>query len=710
MRHPSALTSIALTALVSLAGCSSNASNRGSPAKNDALVLRVGPAGFALSSPISRAVAVSSNGVVYLAGGLAPGDTSTSTVRLIRPTDRTVSSVGSLPQPVHDAAAALIGSKMFVFGGGTAEGTDVVQEFDSGSLQGRVAGHIPEPLSDLAAATVGDTTYLVGGWTGSTYNSTVFATKDGTHFQKAGALPEAVRYPAVTVEGGKVIIAGGQTSSSETADVISFDPSTGKAAKIATLPEPVAHAAAFTLGSTVYVAGGTNTSGQAVSTVTAIAGSSVSAEPALTHPISDAAVAADPGGGVLLVGGERSGMPATQVLWARLVRSTGHQGTATSSASRAVPSANQPQRWTHRVDSMIAGQNMAVVVGEDGTVLYDHNGSVPMAPASNMKLFTSSALLDELGPTATIATSAEATAGLTNGTLSGDLWLIGAGNPNVTTGTLTSLAKHVKDSGVKRIDGNVSGGIGYFSHDWSAPGWLPEYRRNDVAMPTALTFQGNVDANGAPLAAPELAAAQAFLAALQKVGVQVGGTAVEAQQPSGLHTVASVQSGPLTNLLHTQNIQSNNFYAETLGKLLGAKTAGPPGTIAKGAAAVRRFASSLGIKIRSYDCSGLSTKDRVTADGVMKLLFAADQSSSWGSALRGTLAQAGQGTLKGRLGGLKVEAKTGTLTAASALSGWVWLDKSSRWAEFSILFRGTDIYLAEKLEGQIVRVIANNAT
>jgi D-alanyl-D-alanine carboxypeptidase/D-alanyl-D-alanine-endopeptidase (penicillin-binding protein 4) len=673
------------------------------------MALRISSAGFSLDAPISRASAVASNGAIYLAGGLDAADASTSSVRLIQPAAATVSSVGSVPQAFHDGAAALIGSKMFVFGGGTTEGTDVVQAFDTASLQGAIVGRLPKPLSDLAAVAAGKTTYLVGGWDGTGYNSTVFATKDGSHFRTVGTLPEAVRYPAVADLGGHLIIAGGETATSETADVISFDPATGKSQKIGSLPAPVAGATAFTLGSSVYVVGGENASGQTVSTVTSIEGSAVTPGAALAHPISNAAAVPDPSGGELLIGGERSGVPTSQVLWARFARVRQGDGAAAASPTGSTTGTQQVQRWVGRVDRMIGGQDLAVTVGEDGTILYDHGGTVPMAPASNMKLFLSSALLSTFGPDARIATSAGSTSAVSNGTLSGTLWLIGSGDPNVTTGTLTALAKRVKASGVSRIEGNVSGGIGYFSHDWWARGWLPDYRRNDVALPTALSFDGNVGQNGAPLAEPELAAAQAFQGALEKVGVSVSGTAIAAQQPSGLHTLASVTSGPLTQLLHTQNVKSNNFYAETLGKMLGAKESGPPGTIAKGAAAVKAFASSEGIGIRTYDCSGLSTKDRVTADGVLKLLFTAD-SSSWGTALRGTLPHPGQGTLKGRLGGLNVEAKTGTLTDASALSGWVWLKRTGRWAEFSILYRGTNTYLAEKLEGQIVRVISNNAT
>ncbi len=35
------------------------------------------------------------------------------------------------------------------------------------------------------------------------------------------------------------------------------------------------------------------------------------------------------------------------------------------------------------------------------------------------------------------------------------------------------------------------------------------------------------------------------------------------------------------------DVWSLNFYAEVLGKYLGARAAGPPGSIAKGAAAIR---------------------------------------------------------------------------------------------------------------------------
>ena len=48
------------------------------------------------------------------------------------------------------------------------------------------------------------------------------------------------------------------------------------------------------------------------------------------------------------------------------------------------------------------------------------------------------------------------------------------------------------------------------------------------------------------------------------------------------------------------------------------------------------------------------------------------------------LPAAGEGTLRHRLGGVRLRAKTGTLDNVSALSGWVWNDATDGWIEFSI--------------------------
>jgi D-alanyl-D-alanine carboxypeptidase/D-alanyl-D-alanine-endopeptidase (penicillin-binding protein 4) len=172
--------------------------------------------------------------------------------------------------------------------------------------------------------------------------------------------------------------------------------------------------------------------------------------------------------------------------------------------------------------------------------------------------------------------------------------------------------------------------------------------------------------------------------------------------------ITQVGSAPLRELLRRQNLHSKNFNAEVLGKALGAARSGPPGSIAKGARAIEAFASARHVRVRAYDASGLSSANRIAPGGIVRLLWAAED-APWHDPLRLSLPAAGQGTLRGRLRGVGVRAKTGTLAEVSALSGWVWLDLEDRWAAFSILSRGMPKSTAVAIEDRIVRAIARGA-
>ena len=93
-----------------------------------------------------------------------------------------------------------------------------------------------------------------------------------------------------------------------------------------------------------------------------------------------------------------------------------------------------------------------------------------------------------------------------------------------------------------------------------------------------------------------------------------------------------------------QNRDSLNLDAEVLTKMLGAAVFGAPGSIAKGAEAIRRWSQRHRVDVVAHDGSGLSYTDNVTTNALVRLLSAAN-SSSWGSALRSTLPSGGQGTL-----------------------------------------------------------------
>jgi D-alanyl-D-alanine carboxypeptidase/D-alanyl-D-alanine-endopeptidase (penicillin-binding protein 4) len=245
------------------------------------------------------------------------------------------------------------------------------------------------------------------------------------------------------------------------------------------------------------------------------------------------------------------------------------------------------------------------------------------------------------------------------------------------------------------------GSTSFFLQDWGAPGWN-EVARDYVNRPTALTFEGNHDPD------PEREAARALTKQLEQHGVRVAGDPGAGPAPGGIDEIASIESKPLRVLLARMLRPSWNFGAEVLGKALGAEVQGPPGTIAKGARTIQAWVNDHGADVTLFDNSGLSYDNRVTAAGIVRLLWAAED-APWGEQLRAALPTGGQGTLEDRLHGVQVRAKTGTLTDISALSGWVWSEHREAWLEFSILCAGMSKPDASAIEDRIVRLLQNVA-
>jgi PBP4 family serine-type D-alanyl-D-alanine carboxypeptidase len=228
-----------------------------------------------------------------------------------------------------------------------------------------------------------------------------------------------------------------------------------------------------------------------------------------------------------------------------------------------------------------------------------------------------------------------------------------------------------------------------------------------IALPTALTYDANTGRGGFVFD-PEHRAAAALTADLGALHIRVSGPPRAGAEAAQRGALATILSARLLDILRRQNLDSLNLDAEVLTKMLGAAVFGPPGSIAKGARAIQSWSRQQGVAVVAHDGSGLSYANRISTNEMIRLLAAAN-SEPWASALRSTLATAGQGTLTGRLRGLQIRAKTGTLLKqVSALSGWVWLEKSRRWAEFSMLSRLPKPQ-ALVLEDEVVATIAKHA-
>ncbi|MFI0453216.1 D-alanyl-D-alanine carboxypeptidase/D-alanyl-D-alanine-endopeptidase [Actinomadura sp. 6N118] len=195
---------------------------------------------------------------------------------------------------------------------------------------------------------------------------------------------------------------------------------------------------------------------------------------------------------------------------------------------------------------------------------------------------------------------------------------------------------------------------------------------------------------------PTLYAADVFRRALRARGIAVTGKTVRGAVPKGSRTLVSRTSMPLAKLAVPYMKLSNNNIAEILVKTIGRKTSGK-GTWAAGLPAVRRHVSKLGVntsQLTFADGSGLGRGNRMTADQLVNLLRGI-RTKPWFRTYYDSLPIAGKpeplvgGTLRTRMAGTAAEgnahAKTGTLTGATALSGYV-KDPNGVPVVYSILF------------------------
>jgi len=123
-----------------------------------------------------------------------------------------------------------------------------------------------------------------------------------------------------------------------------------------------------------------------------------------------------------------------------------------------------------------------------GETLYELNTDKYFVPASNMKLFTTALALAKLGPEFRFHTTLETHGTISpEGTLAGDLNLVGRGDPNLSNRkfpyeskeqfdgaperVLAELADAIVAKGVKRITGDIIGDDSYFPREIYPDGW-----------------------------------------------------------------------------------------------------------------------------------------------------------------------------------------------------------------------------------------------
>lgn len=160
-----------------------------------------------------------------------------------------------------------------------------------------------------------------------------------------------------------------------------------------------------------------------------------------------------------------------------------------------------------------------------------------------------------------------------------------------------------------------------------------------------------------------------------------------AARPPGQPAIARLTPPPLAEDVVRINKESQNLHAELLLRRVGLKRGS--GSIADGRVEVRAMLDTAGVPRTAWDLSdgsGMSTYNRAAPRGMIKMLRWIS-AQPWGGAWRASLPIGGvDGTLVKRFKGTvlegKVFAKTGTINATNALSGYL-IAKSGKTLTFS---------------------------
>ena len=128
---------------------------------------------------------------------------------------------------------------------------------------------------------------------------------------------------------------------------------------------------------------------------------------------------------------------------------------------------------------------LAVVAG-DGSTLFARRATVPVAPASTLKLVVAASALDLLGPkyrfqTRFVSSIPQEPVGM----LKGDLWLVGGGDPTLTSDDLRRGVGTLYRSGIRQIDGSLFIDDTAFAGPEQNPRWDPDDLGYDYAAGTS---------------------------------------------------------------------------------------------------------------------------------------------------------------------------------------------------------------------------------
>ncbi len=368
--------------------------------------------------------------------------------------------------------------------------------------------------------------------------------------------------------------------------------------------------------------------------------------------------------------------------------------------------------------------------------IYSLNSKLPVIPASNTKLFTTSVALSVMGSDYHLSTKILTTdKKYKGGIINGNLYIKGYGNSLFTSEDLTDMVKKLKRMGIKEIKGDVIGDDSFFDELYTRSDWINDehanlhlpaisalvidrnrklvrrkirIRRGKKRYYRTVYYSRNIDN-------PPLYAAKLLTEKLRGDGIRVSGKYKKGTTPDSAITLEDsfVQ---LKDLIQVINKHSDNFLAECLFKTLGAVATGEQGNSFYSTQTIIKFLKDNGIYSEGtslVDGSGISRFDHVTVSAIVGLLEKVYFDLSHFQDFDNSLSVAGiDGTLRHRMMGSAAEnnfhGKTGTLNGVSSLSGYLTTKNGVELIVSMIFqFKSGGTRLHREVENKIVEILSN---
>jgi len=359
----------------------------------------------------------------------------------------------------------------------------------------------------------------------------------------------------------------------------------------------------------------------------------------------------------------------------------------------------------HSIDSLVddpmfanAELGLLVVNPATGDTLYSRNAGKLFMPASNQKILTSAVALTELGPDYRYHTVIAKRGEMRDSVLSGDLIVIGRGDPTMSdrvygsaAAAMAAVADSIRARGISRVTGTLRRGGDAFPDSIYGYGWewddisgesgapVDELLFNEGMVQRAARIDGRDTVISVATRTPDYVYLSALYGALSQRGIRIDGLVdLNADSLTAPYdTVYVIDSPPLREILKYFLKPSQNQIGEALLKTLGLERTGI-GTADAGAEVVHAQLREWGVdstEVVVYDGSGLSRHDLVTPRTLVKVLSAMQKDTAF-SVYYDAFPVAGvDGTIRNRMKGTAAEnnlrGKTGTIEFVRSLSGYV---------------------------------------